>query len=179
MSQAEKTKELLRKTFGEPSDGPDMSRMDERILLDASTSLEQAVTANRWIYRVPEWRKVMKTKSAILATAAAVLVAAFVLTTLDRSAGTAWSVEQTIAAIERLRTVQVRGTAIWGPTTGGEVVNFNFWIQPPEGESPLKMRFECEKRIIVVQGNAAYECWPDEKVEVLVRSGRIDPLADR
>jgi tetratricopeptide (TPR) repeat protein len=164
MSRAEETRDLLRMTFAEPTDDSDLSRMDKRILSDASTTMKQAVAANRRLEPASVWRRIMRTKTVKLATAAAVVVAAFVLTTLDRSAGTAWSVEQTIAAIERLRTVQVRGTAIWGPTTGGEVVNFNFWIQPPEGESPLKMRFECEKRIIVVQGNAAYECWPDEKV---------------
>lgn len=87
------------------------------------------------------------------------------VTILDRSATRAWSVEQTIAALEQLKTLQVKGTALWGPDSEAEQVNFNFWIQSPDEDSgPLKMRFECEKQIIVVQGNVAYECWPNEKV---------------
>jgi len=107
----------------------------------------------------------MRTRTAKLATAAAVLVAVFVLTTLDRSISTAWSVEQTIAAIERVKSLQIKGTALWGPDSESELVNFNFWIRSPgENSEPLKMRFECEKRIVVVQDNVAYECWPHEKI---------------
>ena len=101
MNRAEKIKELLRKTFGEPADGSDQGRMDEHILSDASTSMRQAVAANQRIHPISKWRKIMKTKTVKLATAAAVIVAAFVLITLDKS-GTAWSVEQTIAAIKKL-----------------------------------------------------------------------------
>jgi hypothetical protein len=139
--------------------------MDERILSDASTSMKHAVAANRQIYPVSKWRRIMRTRTAKFATAAAVLVAAFVLMTLDRSASTAWSVEQTIAAIEQVKSMQIKGTALWGPDSDPEIVNFNFWIlSPGENSEPLRMRFECEKRIIVVQGNVAYECWPHEKV---------------
>ncbi len=163
MKRADQIKGVLLRAYGPGSGEPDRARMDERILSDASTAMRQAVTANRRPARVSKWRTIMRTKTATLATAAALLVAVLVLTTLDRSAATAWSLEQTISAIEQLRTVQVKGTAIWGPTVGGELVDFDFWIQPPEGESPLKMRFECERRIVVVQGNLAYECRPDEK----------------
>jgi hypothetical protein len=165
MNQAGKTKELLRKTFGEPADGSDLSRMDERILCDASTSMRQAMTANKRIYPISKWRKIMRTKTIKLATVAAVFIAAFFLITFDRSVATAWSVEQTIAAIEQVKNLQIKGTALWGADSDPELVNFNFWIlSPGENSEPLKMRFECEKRIIVVQGNVAYECRPDEKV---------------
>ena len=119
----------------------------------------------------------MRTRTVKLATAAAVLVAAFVLTTLDRSAATAWSVEQTIAAIEQVKSLQIKGTALWGPDSELELVNFNFWIRSPgENSEPLKMRFECEKRIVVVQGNVAYECWPNEKVARIKNGPDISDL---
>lgn len=165
MNRAEKIKDLLRRTYERGSGDLDPDPMDERILSDASTSMKQAVAANEQINSNSKWRKIMRTKTIKLASAAAVLVAAFVLTTFDRFAGTAWSVEQTIAAIEQVKSMQVIGTALWGPDTGPESVDFKFWIQSPgENSEPLKMRFECKKRIVVVKGNVAYECWPHEKV---------------
>jgi hypothetical protein len=165
MNQADKIKKLMYKTFQESEETTGSAAMDERILSDASTSMKQAVATNQRIYPISKWRRIMRTKTIKLATAAVVLVAAFVLTTLDRSAATAWSVEQTIAAIEQVKSMQVEGTALWGPDSGPELVDFNFWIlSPGENSEPLKMRFECEKRIILVRGNVAYECRPDEKV---------------
>ena len=108
MNRAEKIKELLQKTYGEQADDSDLSRMDERILNDASTSMRQAVDANQRIYPISKWRKIMRNKTVKLATAAAVLVAGLVLTTFDRFSGTAWSVEQTIAAIKKLETLHVK-----------------------------------------------------------------------
>ena len=164
MSRAERTKELLRMTFADPTDQSDLSQMDKRILSDASTSMKQAVNANQRIYGLSKWRKVMKTKRAKLATVAAVLVAALVLTTFDRFSGTAWSVEQTIAAIQKLETLNVKGTCFWGPDSDPEILDFDFWVQfPGEDSEVLKMRFECDKRIIIVEGKTAYECRPKEK----------------
>jgi hypothetical protein len=177
MNRAGKIKELLRKTFREPADESGFSRMDERILSDASTSMKQAVAANKRIYPVSIWRKIMKTKTAKLATAAAVLVTAGILATFDRFINTAWSVEQTIAAIQQVKSMQIKGTALWGPDSEPEIVDFNFWIlSPGENSEPLKMRFECEKRIIVVRGNVAYECRPDEKVARVKHGPGIDGL---
>jgi TolA-binding protein len=177
MNRAEKIKKLLCRTFHEPANGIDSTAMDERILSDASTSMKQAVIANRRIYPVSKWRKIMRTKTIKLATAAAVLVAAFVLTILDRSAGTVWSVEQTIAAIKELNTLHIEGKAYWGPDSDPELVNFNFWVQFPNEDSELlKMRFECYKRIVIVQGETAYMCWPKEKIAKIMNGPDIPEL---
>ena len=163
MNRAEKIKELLRKTYQEPADGSDLGRMDERILCDASTSMRQAVAANQRIHPISKWRKIMRTKTIKLATAAAILVAALVLTTFDRFSGTAWSVEQTIAAIQKLETLHVKGECFWGSDSDPEILDFDFWVQfPDEDSEELKMRFECDKRIIIVEGKTAYECRPKE-----------------
>jgi len=83
----------------------------------------------------------------------------------DRAAGTAWSVEKTIAAIKELDTLHIKGNALWGHDSDPTPVAFDLWVRfPNEDSEQLRMRFECEKRIFVVQGNTAYECWPDEKV---------------
>ena len=102
--------------------------------------------------------------AAVPAAAAAVIVAAFVLTTFDRFAGTAWSVEQTIAAIQKLETLHIKGECFWGPDSDPEILDFDFWVQFPDEDSEvLKMRFECDKRIVIVEGKTAYECRPKEK----------------
>ncbi len=111
----------------------------------------------------------MRTKTVKLATAAAVIVAAFVLITLDRFAGTAWSVEQTIAAIQMLETLNVKGECFWGSNSDPEILDFDFWVQFPDEDSEvLKMRFECDRRIVIVQGKTAYECRPKEKTVNIV-----------
>jgi len=164
MNRAEKIKMLLCRTFEEPAKGIDSTAMDERILSDASTSMKQAVAANQQIYPVSKWRKIMRTRTAKFAYAAAILVAAFILITLDRTSGTAWSVEQTIAAIQKLETLHIKGKCYWGSDSDPEILDFDFWVQfPGEDSEELKMRFECDKRIVIVEGKTAYECRPKEK----------------
>ena len=177
MNRAEKIRYLLQRTYGGLPAGPEQDSMDERILADASTTMKRAVAANRGACRIFTWRRIMGTRTAKLATAAAVLVTAGILMTFDRFINTAWSVEQTIAAIGQIKSLQVKGTALWGPDSEPEYVDFNFWVRSPgENSEPLKMRFECEKRIVVVQGNIAYECWPDEKVVRIKHGPGIDDL---
>ena len=80
-----------------------------------------------------------------------------------------WAVEQTIAAIKKLNTLHVKGTSFWGPDSNPELVDFDFWVQFPDEDSEvLRMRFECDKRTVIVQGKTAYECWPKEKVAKIV-----------
>ena len=177
MNRAEKVKELLQKTYGEQADDSDLSRMDERILCDASTSMRQAVAANQRIYPISKWRKIMRTKTVKLATAAAVIVAALVLTTFDRFSGTAWSVEQTIEAIQKLETLHIKGKCFCGSDSDPEILDFNFWIQLLDKDSEsLKMRFECDKFILIAQGKAVYECRPEEKVAKIVNGPDIAEL---
>ena len=177
MNRAEKIKELLQKTYGEQADDSDLSRMDERILNDASTSIGQAVAANQRIYPISTRREIMRTKIAKLTTAAAVLVAAFVLITLDRSTGTAWSVEQTIEAIQKLETLHIKGKCFCGSDSDPEILDFNFWIEHLDEDSQsLRMRFECDKFILIAQGKTVYECRPKEKVAKIVDGPDIAEL---
>jgi len=177
MNRAEKIKELLQKTFAEPADQTSLAAMDERILSDASTNMKQAMAANQRIYPISKWRKIMRTKTVKLATAAAVIVAALVLTTFDRFSGTAWSVEQTIAAIKKLETLHVKGECFWGPDSDPEILDFDFWVQfPGEDSEELKMRYECDKRIIIVEGETAYVCRPKEKSVNIVHGSDIAEL---
>ena len=110
------------------------------------------------------WRIIMKTKKFRL-TAAALLIVTFSFLCWDKTAGTAWSVEKTIAAIKKLNTLHIKGNALWGPDSNPTPVTFDLWVRFPNKDSEqVKLRFECEKIIFIVQGTTAYECWPNEKV---------------
>ncbi|MBN2595017.1 MAG: tetratricopeptide repeat protein [Sedimentisphaerales bacterium] len=169
MNQAEKIKKLLCSTFREPADGIDSMVMDERILSDASTSMKQAIAASQRIYPIAKWRKIMRTRTVKLTTAAAVLLAAFVLATWDRS--TAWSFEQTIAAIKQLKNLQIAGKMnYWS-----EIVDFNCWICCPDQESESgAMRLECEKVTMIarLQDETVYFYWPRENIVMITKQGR-------
>lgn len=78
MNRAEKTKELLRKTFAEPPGESGPSPMDERVLSDASTNMKQAVAVNGRIRRTFLWRTIMKNSMTRWATAAVIMVAVMV-----------------------------------------------------------------------------------------------------
>jgi tetratricopeptide (TPR) repeat protein len=169
MNRAEKIKKLLCRTFQVSEETTGSAAMDERILSNASTSMKQAVAANQRISPVSKWRRIMRTRTAKLTTAAAVLIAAFVLTTWDRS--TAWSFEQTIAAIKQLKNLQITGKMnYWS-----ETVDFNCWIRCPDQESELgAMHLECERMTMVarLKDETVYFYWPRENIVMISKQGR-------
>jgi outer membrane lipoprotein-sorting protein len=145
------------------------AEMHERTLNDALQAHSRSkkikwASANSHI-----WRKIMRTRTAKLTTAAAVLIAAFVLTTWDRS--TAWSFEQTIAAIKQLKNLQIKGKMnYWS-----ETVDFNCWIRCPDQESESgAMRLECERMTMVarLQDDTVYFYWPRENIVMITKQGR-------
>jgi tetratricopeptide (TPR) repeat protein len=144
--------------------------MDERILADAATTMKQAVAANQQDRRILLWRRIMRTKTAKLTTAAAVLVAVFAITFWDR--GAAWSVEQTIKAMNQLKTLHIKGLTYYG----ADLVNFECWVKGPDEKSDvLKMRYVSPKKTVVVQGDLVYEYWPYENKLVKVKDGSQYP----
>jgi outer membrane lipoprotein-sorting protein len=113
----------------------------------------------------------MRTRTAKLTTAAAILVAALVFTTWDRLGSTAWSFEQTIAAIKQLKNLQITGKMnYWS-----ETVDFNCWIRCPDQKSESgSMRLECERMTMVAQvsDETVYFYWPQENVALITKQGR-------
>ncbi len=96
------------------------------------------------------------------AVAAAVLIA-LVVVSLDRGTNIAWSMEQTIQAIEQVKTLYIEGTIVWPFSAKPTTVPFRFWVQAPAGDSPLKMRGEVENHIMIAKGDVVYESWSDTK----------------
>ena len=113
----------------------------------------------------------MRTRAAKLTSVAAILAAAFIIMTWGGSGSTAWSFEQTIEAIKRLRNLHITGVMdYWS-----EPVEFNCWIRCPDGESePGAMRFECERLTMVarLEDETVYFYWPREKVVLITKQGR-------
>jgi len=171
MNQAERIKELLRRTFEQSAGQSGPAAMDDRILSDASTSMREALAARQRAGRISQWRRIMSTRAAKLTTAAAVLAAAFVIMTWGGSGSTAWSFEQTIEAIKQLKTLHIKGVTDYWPGP----VDFNCWIRCPDGPSQSgAMRFECERLIMVarLEDETVYFYWPREKLVLMTNQGR-------
>jgi len=105
----------------------------------------------------------MRKRQVRFGAVAAVLLIAVAIVSLDRGTNIAWSMEQTIEAIEQIKTLYIEGTVVWpfGPKPG--IVPFRFWVQPPTENSPLKMRGEVKNHVMIAKGDTVYECWSDTK----------------
>ncbi len=108
-------------------------------------------------------RALMRTRQVRFGAVAAVLLIALAIVSLDRGTSIAWSMEQTIEAIEQVKTLYIEGTVVWPFGATPTVVPFRYWVQAPTENSPLKMRGEVMNHIMIAKGDVVYECWPDAK----------------
>lgn len=120
-------------------------------------------------------------KSGVTKLAAAVIIIAVVLsiTISDKSAAPAWAIEQTVDALSEIRTLIITGSDRYGT----ELVPFKCWIVLNERESTsdpndkfLKLRYECDRKTVVVRGNVAYEYWHKENIVTIKQGPVIDDL---
>jgi len=162
MNQAEKIKELLRRTFQEAHHGSEMTEMDERILSDASTTMRQAVAANQQVHRISVWSNIMKSRITKLTTAAVIIFAVVLsVTILDRATAPAWAIGQTVEALKHVNGLVISGTAHSDSTS----IPFKIWIRPSkDNKDSFDMRSECEESIYVVCGKRAWAYWPEENL---------------
>ncbi len=74
-----------------------------------------------------------------------------------------WALEQVLTALEEVRSIHIQGKMLYG--RDHIPMAFELWVQAPGGkDKPMRMRFECAKRIFVVEGDRAYVYWPKEDV---------------
>ena len=108
-------------------------------------------------------RNTMRTRQAKFGAVAAVLLIGLAVITFNRQTGVAWSMEQTMVAIEQVKTLQIEGTTVWSFGPNPERVPFRFWVQPPAGDVPLQMRGEIKDHIMIARGDTVYEYWSTTK----------------
>lgn len=102
--------------------------------------------------------------------AVATVIALVVIGGLWRGgANEASALEQVLTALEEVRTMHVQGTVWYGKES--EPRAFRLWVQAPgENSGPLKMRYECSKLVILLEGERVYMCRPD-RGQALLRHG--------
>jgi len=114
-----------------------------------------------WVIRFG--KTLMEKRQVRFGAVAAVLLIALAIVTLDRGTNIAWSMEQTVEAIEQVKTLYIEGTVVWPFGAEPGVVPFRYWVQAPTENSPLKMRGEIKRHIMIAKGDTVYECWSDTK----------------
>lgn len=86
------------------------TEMDKRILSDALTEMENSKKALSTTNQPNIWRNIMKNQKAKLATVAAIIFAIILsISVLDKSTTPAYALEQTIDAIQDVKTVYMAG----------------------------------------------------------------------
>lgn len=124
-----------------------------------------------WVIRFG--RTLMKKRQVRFGAVAAVLLIALAIVTLDRGTNTAWSMDQTIEAMKRLETAHITGKHI----CGGKVADFNCWVRAPGEESNfLRLRFQCDRETVVVQGDTVYDYSPAENIVTILDGSKIKDL---
>lgn len=120
-----------------------------RILREQSSKLREVSKSNK---QIQLWRIIMKNRITKLAAAAVIIVV--ILIGINMLKGTpAWAIEQTIQALENVRTMVVSGTTIYN---GSEYQPFKCWIKLNDKNGILLMRVESPREIVVVQGDKVY-----------------------
>ncbi len=116
------------------------------------------------------WRTIMKTKIAKLATAAAIILGvALSISILSNSTSPAWSIEQTIEALEEFNTLNMTGVM----TESGKDFDFNLWAKANEDQSQSEaFLIEAENgRVIWVQENSTYHYEPNTNTVIISSPG--------
>lgn len=115
----------------------------------------------------------MRKRQVRFGAVAAVLLIALAIVALDRGTNTAWSMDQTIAAMKKLETVHITGKHL----CGGKVADFNCWVHAPgEGSNLLRLRFQCDRETVVVQGDTMYDYSPVENIVSILDGSKIKDL---
>jgi hypothetical protein len=146
MSSAEKIKKLFAKSKITVN-----SEVDDRIVSDALTAFNESEKTTPISAGPNIWRIIMRTKITKFATAAVIIVAVVLaISFLDRSAPTAYAIEQTIEAMRKITTIHLLGT-----TFDGEQIEMWMTVDPDTGEHD-HFYVDFPQMTIVASPNEAY-----------------------
>jgi hypothetical protein len=120
-------------------------------------------------------RNIMKTRSRRFGLAAAAAVALAVALIVPGT-NTAWSVEQSIAAMKKIETLHITGTNL----CHGQPTPFDCWVRSPgAGSDSFRMRYRCgceRNTTLVVQGGMVYMFSRVENVVRILDGSKIEEL---
>lgn len=120
-------------------------------------------------------RNLMKTRSRRCGVAVAAVVA-LALAFVIPGTSTAWSVEQSIAAMKKIETLHITGTNL----CHGQPTPFDCWVRSPgAGSDSFRMRYRCgceRNTTVVVQGGTVYSYSPMENVVRILDGSKIEEL---
>lgn len=138
--------------------------LKDRQVLDTALKLyrlnHQKASSTLWKQIIGNWVKK-------LSPVAALLLVTFTLLYWHASDNTVWALEQTRNALQRIQTLYVYGQIPDGENTA----DFRCWIRlPSDREGPLQLRYESDKKTVVVNDDIAYEYWPHRDA-IRIKSG--------
>ena len=118
---------------------------------------------------------IMRTRKRRFGVAAAAVIALAVAFTIPGT-NTAWSVEQSIAAMKKIDTLHITGTNL----CHGQPTPFDCWVRSPgAGSDSFRMRYRCgceRNTTIVVQGGTVYAYSSVENVVRILDGSKIEEL---
>ena len=136
----------------------------DRLLCEYQNQYETIHTTGRWTMLLHDCR--FKTTAAVAVLFLAIGGLWF------SSTQQVWALEQVLTALEEVQSIHIQGHLLYGRDY--ESMPFDLWMQAPDEEADsLRLHFKCRKRIYVLEGDLAYECWPEEGVAKIRKGSEL------
>ena len=149
------------------------ARTDQAVLNDVLKAQKESRKTKSPAPQPNIWRIIMKTKITKFTAAIVILIAVLSAIFLERSTSPAWAIENTVDALQQIRTLFITGTSSYG----SESVPFKCWIKfDYRNSKTFNMRYECEREIMVVRGNTAFGYNPLSNKVRIVKGPKIHNL---
>lgn len=149
------------------------TEMDKRILDEALAAYEKSKKIKSTESSSNIRRTIMRNRVTKLATAAAIIfIGVLGITLLDKLTAPAWAIEQTVEALEQIKTLTITGVSSYGP----EQIPFKCWIKfSGQNSKSFNMRYECEREVAVFRDNLAFGYDPRTNKVVVFSGPKIHP----
>ncbi len=140
------------------------AKTDEAVLNNTLKAFENSKKEKSAATAPNIWRTIMKRPFTKLAAAMVILIALLGVIFIEWSTRPAWAIEQTVEALEQIKTVKITGLSIYD----SKPIPFKCWIKfSGQNRKSFNMRYECEREVAVVRNNLAFGYNPrSNKVEI-------------
>ena len=168
MKYSDNLEKLVEGFYLKNLDVPADAGMDERILGDTVTRMEESKKTMPAFARPAIWRTLMKTKIAKYAAAAVIILAVILLIPFGQSGSPAWAIEQSIEALDQYKAVLIEGSQserTWIEKGSLEQRPFKSWAVANEDQTMVeKYRTEVDGFLILTtNGHKTWRYDPNTK----------------